>query len=122
MRNVYLAAFSYSGDRATPSGNTVAAALASAVGNSTQLLEVRVGFLGVCAKLPSDTWTCSSSFDTISKQVALVQDGTSNSSYDPLGVVDLAKGFKDNVVFDGLMSVPNPVLGFFSPPNYRVDY
>lgn len=103
MRNVYLAAFSYSENPVESSENTVAAALASAVGNSTQLLEVRVGFLGVCAKLPADTWTCSSSFDTISKQLAIVQAEASTSSYDPLGVIDFAKGFRDNVVFDGLM-------------------
>lgn len=71
--------------------------------NSSQLLEVRIGFLGVCAKLPSDTWTCSSSFETIAKQVDLIQAEASNISYDPLGIMDIAKGFKDNVLFNGLM-------------------
>lgn len=103
MRGVYLAAFSYSESRVTPSENTVAAALASAVENSSQPLEVRVGFIGVCAKLPADTWACSSSFETVSKQVALVESGASNTSYDPLGIVDLAKGFKNDVIFNGLM-------------------
>ncbi|KAH8755796.1 Ca2+ regulator and membrane fusion protein Fig1-domain-containing protein, partial [Diaporthe sp. PMI_573] len=105
MRGVYLAAFSYSESPVAPTENTIAAALASAVGNSSQLLEVRVGVLGVCAKLPSNTWACSSSFETISKQVALVQAGDSNTSYDPLGITDLAKGFKEDVTFNGLMFI-----------------
>lgn len=105
MRSVYLATFSYSENRVTPPENTVAAALASAVQNSSELLEVRVGFIGVCAKLPADTWACSSSLETVSKQLAIVQAGASNHSYDPLGIFDLAKGFKENVIFNGLMLV-----------------
>lgn len=112
MRNIYLAAFSYAENDAASTENTLAAALASAVGNSTQLLEVRVGFLGICAKLPSDTWACSSSFETISKEVVIMEDGAYNISYDPLGVIDIAKGFRDDVVFDGLMLASHFVLLF----------
>lgn len=105
MQNVYLASFSYLEHRTIPSEKATAAALASLVGNSSQLLEVRVGFIGVCAELPTDLWVCSSSFEIMSKQLAIVQAGIPNSSYDPLGVIDLAKGFRDNVIFDGLMLV-----------------
>lgn len=111
MRSVYLVAFSYSENRLPPSDNSIAAALASAVGNSSQLFEVRVGFIGVCARFPSDTWVCSSSFETISNQLAIVQAGAANNSYDPLGILDIAKGFKDTVTFDGLMLVPISILG-----------
>lgn len=108
-----------------PTENTIAAAFASAVGNSSQLLEVRVGVLGVCAKLPSNTWACSSSFETISKQVALVQAGDSNTSYDPLGITDLAKGFKEDVTFNGLMLVVISVSSLLNVkiwPSWLVKY
>lgn len=70
-----------------------------------------MGFIGLCAKLASG-WTCSSHFETVANKVseAAMNTGTNaTGSYDPLGLLNIGKSFRDEVVFDGLLSVPAPL-------------
>ena len=108
LRDVYLLSLSYN-DYPTSSGGNGSTALESSMSNQTKSLELRVGFLGACIELASE-WTCSPAFSAITDRLSEIQfdanEDALSESYDPLGLLNVGKSFKDKVVFDGLMSVP----------------
>lgn len=86
----------------------MSAAFLAAPGNTVYPLEVRVSFIGICAKLSSE-WTCSSDFGTVANTDSEATMGTGandTKSYDPLGLIIVGKKFMTEVLFDGLLSVP----------------
>lgn len=71
-------------------------------------MELRVGFFGVCVQLTLG-WTCSPDFGTVANKVSelsMTADANTTESYDPLDLLNVGKRFRDEVVFDGLLSVP----------------
>lgn len=107
LRDVYLLSLSYN-DYPRSSGANDSTALESSISNQTESLELRVGFLGACVELASE-WTCSPAFSAITDRLSEIQfnanEDALSESYDPLGLLNVGKSFKDKVVFDGLMYI-----------------
>jgi hypothetical protein len=110
---VYLLSLSYTS--VNPSEPSTDSAALASLGNST-LLHIRVNFMGLCARLPSGDWTCSSSVSRVADAVKGVSVGQ-NASYDPLDLVNIARNFKDGVIFEGLLYVLLEAL-FYCGFNY----
>ncbi|KAL7785628.1 Ca2+ regulator and membrane fusion protein Fig1 domain-containing protein [Trichoderma ceciliae] len=106
LADVYLLSLSYRLDDPSKSSTKVSAALASLEGNHASL-QVRVSFMGLCARLPSGDWSCSSKIDNVANAVnnVLVEQAGSGDSHDPLRLVSIARSFKDGVVFGGLFFI-----------------
>ncbi|KAG8158006.1 hypothetical protein KVR01_012278 [Diaporthe batatas] len=106
LRNIYLLSLSYSNSNEARQNN-VLVALESAVGNATNSLEVRVGFIGICVNLPLG-WTCSSNARTVANrasELSMSSQRNESESYDQLGLIDVGRKFRDEVMFDGLLFV-----------------
>ena len=76
---------------------------------NTASLEVRVGYLGLCARQTAGKWQCLSSATFLA---SLVELGNPNSARDgdPLDLIWIASNFRDQVIFVGLMYVLNSLL------------
>lgn len=115
LRNIYLLSLSYN-DHTGSSGSNISTAIQSIVGNTTHTLEVRIGFLGTCVRLPLD-WVCSPDFKTTTNRVSEVFAGTNTSSaelYDPLGLLYISRKLEDEVIFAGLMLVSSYIQPYSS--------
>lgn len=83
----------------------VVSAIANIVGNA--MLEVRVGYFGICINTDG-SFLCSNNATTLASQVTV--------EHDPLNLIWVASTFKDSIVFPYLMYVvfafrrPRPLL------------
>ncbi|KAM0720896.1 hypothetical protein Q7P37_003181 [Cladosporium fusiforme] len=111
MSEIYVLGLRYN-DTATP--------LDGAANNPDSLLEVRVGYFGLCARRRGETqWFCSNTQSGIHSVLA-------NSSADSLGLVNIGAHFKDDVLFSGLMlgAIALTLLAFAGTatfPNWQED-
>ena len=71
----------------------VTAAIANIVGNA--VLEVRVGYFGICVNPSGGAFLCSNNATALAAQISVDQD--------PLNLIWVASTFKDNIVFPYLM-------------------
>lgn len=69
------------------------AAIANIVGRS--ILEVRVGYFGLCIAPDGGEFLCSNNATLLAEQVSIDQD--------PLNLIWIAETFKDSVVFPYLL-------------------
>ncbi|KAF2756301.1 hypothetical protein EJ05DRAFT_96853 [Pseudovirgaria hyperparasitica] len=97
MTAIYPLSISYrnvSGNEAfSPSAQNLSATLASFKGNA--MMEVRIGYFGMCARQQNRIWVCGVDGQGIKDQI-----GAEN---DPLDLIDTATSFKDDVLFSGLI-------------------
>ena len=95
--NIFLIDFFYTSY--TPDYNTaqvdpgVTAAIANIVGRA--MLEVRVGYFGICVAPDGGEFLCSNNATLLAQQVSIDQD--------PLNLIWVADTFKSSVVFPYLM-------------------
>ncbi|KAK5991967.1 hypothetical protein PT974_05362 [Cladobotryum mycophilum] len=106
---VYLISLYYSPAdpfKANSTDSALAAILVNLAGNQTSL-QVRAGYMGVCASLPFGDWTCSTQASSVASVLRYVtmQASASNVSSDPLNLIGIAQKFKDEVVFDELLFI-----------------
>ncbi|KAJ5259309.1 Ca2+ regulator and membrane fusion protein Fig1-domain-containing protein [Penicillium angulare] len=85
------------------------ASFAAAVQNITQngnepTLEVRAGYMGLCALLDGGEWICSTSAKSLANTIKL-SSSLVNGTRDPLNLIYIANAFKEDIVFDGLLFI-----------------
>lgn len=75
-------------------------------GATTPEFEVRAGYLGMCVKDASESWTCSRRVKSLA---ASVKEKRQNApEFDPLNLIHIAKSYKDDILYDGFVYVlPN---------------
>ncbi|KAI9824364.1 MAG: hypothetical protein M1819_000869 [Sarea resinae] len=73
----------------------VTAAIANVVGRA--VLEVRVGYFGICVNPDGGSWLCSNNATSLAGQVSVDQD--------PLNLIWVSSTFKDSIVFPYLIIV-----------------
>lgn len=71
----------------------VTKAIANVVGRA--ILEVRVGYFGICVNPDGGSFLCSNNASSLAGQVSVDQD--------PLNLIWVASTFKDSIVFPYLM-------------------
>ena len=59
------------------------------------MLEVRVGYFGVCVNADGGSFLCSNNASALAEQFSVDQD--------PLNLIWIASTFKDNIIFPYLM-------------------
>ena len=69
------------------------AAIANIVGNA--MLEVRVGYFGICVNPSGGDFLCSNNATALAEQISIDQD--------PLNLIWVAHTFKDSIVFPYLL-------------------
>ena len=95
--NIYLINFYY--QKYTPTFDPsqvdpgVVSAIANIVGNA--MLEVRVGYFGICINPDGGSFLCSNNATQLAEQITI--------DHDPLNLIWVANTFKDSIVFPYLM-------------------
>lgn len=94
--NVYLVSFAYRDRVPAPDhalGNpNVTSVFANVKGQAR--LNARIGYYGICAKTDASIWICDKDVNVLTAQL-----GGEN---DPLNLISISSGFRENVVFPGL--------------------
>ncbi|KAJ5088597.1 Ca2+ regulator and membrane fusion protein Fig1-domain-containing protein [Penicillium angulare] len=111
LRNVYLLSLQYkdTSSMVLSDQSIVSTEIVHAVQNITQsgdepTFEVRAGYTGLCAMLNGGEWVCSTSAKGLA-DIIRPSSSSANGTHDPLNLIYIANGFKEDIVFDGLLFV-----------------